>query len=372
MTNYLDAQLILYRAHLQLEQGQHESVFEILQDCVSQDDKQQQEVTYLSGWAYVLGKQWGEAERMLSPMLDAQTQELGRTIQLERERIAFFLFVLGLAANHLAFYEDASLHFSTCLNVLHVRRIHLPKVRMQARYSLGMANLLKGQPQAALQSFTETLKLCQHYQETEMPARVYHGLCEAYQAISAHEQAYEAGQTSLLLYQQHSDHQQSASLHQALGQICFHLEKYREAREHYTQALQVAQEIQDLLLLTANHALLAELCLAERRLEEARHYSQLAMAHVEQLGNPAMQSKVYVAMGKVSCEEAMHMESEAQKSLLETTVTYFKQALEGLKRIQAHQEMANLYSLLAQTLEMLGREEEALLCWRSGFKVLQE
>ena len=372
MKKHLDTQLMLYRAHLQIEQGKHESVFEILQDCVSQDEKQQREVAYLSGWAYVQGKQWDEAERMLSPMLDPQTREAGRTIQLERERIAFFLLVLGLVASHLAFYEDASLHFSTCLKILHARRIHLPMVRMQARYSLGMVSLLKGQPQVALQSFTETLKLCQHYQEKVMPARVYHGLCEAYQAIGAHDQAYEAGQTSLTLYLQHSDPQKSASLYQALGQICFRLEKYREAREHYTQALQVAQEMQDALLLTTNHALLAELCLLERRLVEARYYSQLALTHVEHLEDPVMQSKVYVAMGRVSREEAMHLEGEAQKNLLEAAVAYFKHALESLEHIQAHQEMANTYSLLAQTLEMLGREEEALLCWRSGFNVLQD
>ncbi|GHO43472.1 tetratricopeptide repeat protein [Ktedonospora formicarum] len=373
MNTHSDTQLLLYSARLQLEEGQQDSALAVLQTCHCEEERQQQECAYLSGWAYVARRQWDDAQRVLFPMLDEETQAWEQGFQLERERIAYFLLCLGSVASTLTLYEDASLHFASCLKLLHDRRIHLPGVRIKARYSLGTVSLLKGQPEVAIQNYTDALKLCQHYQNVDAPAQIYHGLCEAYQATGAYELAFEMGSTSLQLYQQRADRQKCASLHQALGRICFQLENYQDATKHYDESLQTAMSINDTALTTMNYALLAELRLAERRLGEAREYSQLALEHVEQLRSPFMQSKAYAALGKVVHEEALHAPNEESRlKLLEAATDYFQRAIEYLKQIGASREIADLYSLLAQTLELLGREEEALLCWRSGFEVLQE
>lgn len=372
MNTRLDTQMVLYRARLLLEEGQTDSALAELRGCHSEDEKQQQEIAYLSGWAYVVQRQWSDVDRVLSPLLEEEMRAWGQAIQLERERIAFCLLCLGLAARKLDLYEDASLHFTSCIKLLRDRRIHLPAVRIKARYSLGTVNLLKGQPQIAIQNYMDALKLCQHYHNDEAPPHIYYGLCEAYQAIGAYELAYDAGTTSLSLYQQRQNRQKCAMLHQALGRICFQQENYCEANDHYTSSLDAATRLHDTVLTTWNYALLAELHLAERRFHEAKRYSELALEYVEQARNPHMQSKAYAAIGKVVHEEALHAPEKEQKALLESAAMYFQYAIDHLKQIRAYREMADIYSLLAQTLETLGREEEALLCWRSGFEVLQE
>ena len=139
-----ETQTVLYRARLQLEEGQVEAALATLSTVRPVDEKTQRDVAYLVGWSYIRCKQWKEAIQALSPLLAASYEAKELETQLERERMAYYLLYLGIAAVNLANYEDASHHFAHCLKLLHDKRVHLPHVRIKARYSLATACSQRG------------------------------------------------------------------------------------------------------------------------------------------------------------------------------------------------------------------------------------
>ena len=179
MTAQSDPQMLLYRARLYLEEGRSKEALTALQALQSKDKKVQQNVSYLLGWCYVQQKRWQEAVEVLSPLL-ANVKLTGESDSLvERERVALYLLRLGEAAINLGHHEDASLHFTICLKVLHDRRVYLPTVRIKARYYLGMTCIVRGLYSAAVQHYEEALRFCRHYNNEEEKAPVYHGLFDA-------------------------------------------------------------------------------------------------------------------------------------------------------------------------------------------------
>src|SRR6266487_4536741 len=193
MTSRTNPQMLLYRARLFLEEGRSDEALSALESIHTEDEKQQQDVAYLLGWCYIQRKQWKEAVQVLTPLAQIKPEGEADTL-LERERLALYLLHLGEAAINLSHYEDASQHFTNCLKVLHDRRVHLPSVRIKARYSLGMTCIRRGLYSAAIQHYEEALRLCRHYNNDDELAHIYHGLCDAYRNIGDFARAMTVGQ----------------------------------------------------------------------------------------------------------------------------------------------------------------------------------
>jgi len=367
-----DIQMLLYRARLLLEEGRNDAALAVLQTIHTQNEKQLRDVAYLLGWCYIQRKQWDEAMQALAPLLDSHSEHEKLETPLERERLALYLLRLGQAAVKLAHYEDASLHFTICLKMLHDRRVHLPLVRIQVRYLLAMTCAMRGLCTIAIQQYAEALRLCRHYHdETELP-HIYRGLCEAYQQIGDLINASLAGQQALRLYQKAADQPMEAQIHTMLGHIRFQLGDFKEAGDHYTESLTIARSYDKPTLIMLNCAALAELRLAEGHLEEARSYCQLALETMERTDNPHMQGKTYYMIGKVSYEEAKRSEGAHRHALLEETITWYEKARKRLAETQAYADIAEVYSSCAQTLEELGRVADAIEYWRSGYEILSQ
>ncbi len=371
MTSRTNPQMLLYRARLFLEEGRSDEALSALESIHTEDEKQQQDVAYLLGWCYIQRKQWKEAVQVLTPLAQIKPEGEADTL-LERERLALYLLHLGEAAINLSHYEDASQHFTNCLKVLHDRRVHLPSVRIKARYSLGMTCIRRGLYSAAIQHYEEALRLCRHYNNDDELAHIYHGLCDAYRNIGDFARAMTVGQEALRLYQEKADRQMEARIQNHLGHICFLLSDYREASDHYTESLAIATGYNGPTMAMLNCVALAEVRLAEGRLEEARRYCQFALETMERSHNAEMRGSVYQAVGKVTHEEARQAQGAQRQKLLEEAVSWYKKASEQLGPTQVYAERAEVYGRWAQALEEMGCEQEAFDLWRSGYEVLSK
>jgi len=365
-----DPQRLLYKARLLLEEGRNEEARTTLQTIHTEDRKQQRDVSYLLGWCYIQDKQWNEAFQELSPLLEDVnlTSEADSTV--ERERLVLYLLRLGEVASNLGHYEDASFHFSACLKVLHDRRVHLPAIRIKARYSLGMTCIERGLYNAAIRHYEDALRLCRHYENEEELAHIYHGLCAAYRHVGDFSRATVAGQEALRLYGQQSKREMEARVHQLMGRISFLLGDFREASDHYTESLAIATGYNGPTMAMLNCVALADVRMAEGRLEEARRYCQFALETMQRSHNAQMSGSVYHSIGKITHAEARHSQGAQRQKLLEEAVSWYKKASEYLDLTQAYADRAEVYGGWAQALEELGCTQEAIELWRSGYAVL--
>jgi tetratricopeptide (TPR) repeat protein len=375
-----ETQKLLHRARLQLEEGQYEAALDALQGVESEDQKHQKEAAYLLGWCYIQHKRWSEAVKILEPLVQQEEQQETEALAeqerqetetlAERERQALSLLHLGIAAVNLSHYHDASRHFTLCLKVLHDRRVHLPSVRIRARYSLAMTCLMRGLFDAAIKHYEEALRVARHYnREDELPD-IYHGLSDAYCSVGDYVSAYLAAQEALQIYRLREDRPLEARMENKLGHIRLLLGDYRDASDHFTESLAIASSCNRPVIVMSNCADLADLRLAEGRLSEAKRYCQIALKTMEGVENPHMRGKVYAVIGKVVHAEANTVEGPKRRQLLEEAVQWFERAKEQLAQTQAYADMAQVYGTWAQVLEELGRTQEAIECWRAGYEVL--
>ena len=74
--------------------------------------------------------------------------------------------------------------------------------------------------------------------------------------------------------------------------------------------------------------------------------------------------------GKVAQAEAGRAEGDQRRRLLEECIAWFERAKGGLSSSQSYIEVTELYGRWAEVLEELGRYEEAITCWKSGYEAL--
>jgi tetratricopeptide (TPR) repeat protein len=367
----MDTHMPLYRARLFLEEGQYEAALKELEAVRPVDEKQRRDLDYFLGWCYVQLKQWDEALRVLSPLITQISEHSEQETLLERDRLALHLLNLGVAAVNLSHYEDASQHFALCLKVLHDRRVHLPAVRIKARYYLGMTCIMRGLYTTAVRHYEEALRLCHHYRDEEELAHIYHGLCEVYRDMGDFARADSVGHEALRLYQQRGDRPMEARMHHLLAHNYFLSGDYRAAEEHYTTSLTLSLSEDRAKLVMLNYAALADVCLAEGRLQDADYYCQLALEYMQRTSDAHMRSRTYQVIARVSHAAARRAEDEERRrQLLEETMAWLEQAKSELAQTQAYPDIAEVYESMAVALEDLGRVEEAIACWRSGYEVL--
>lgn len=364
-------QIQLYRARLLLEEGQADLALQILQR-LQYSEEQGRDVAYLLGWCHIQRKQWKEAVQALTPLVVQEDEEgAEESNPIERERLVHYLLRIGIAAVNLSRYEDAALHFTLCLKVLHDRRVHLPAVRIKARYSLAMTYLMRGLYTAAIQHYEEALRLCRYYDDEQELPHIYYGLCDSYRHTGDYVKACLAGEEALQRYEQRQDRPMEARMHNMLGHIRFLLGDFRAASDHYTSSLAISTtSCPSSTMAMLNCAALADLRMAEGRIDEARRYCKLALVNMDHSDDPHMCGNTYHVIGRVVYKEAQTADPARRLQLLNEAISWYEKAGEQLARTQAYPDMAEVYGRWAQALEDLGRGEEALMIWKRGYKML--
>lgn len=377
MAQDIGGRMPLFRARLMLEEGQADRALPVLDALQPEDEKECQEKTYLLGWCYVSARRWDDAMSVLSPLPKFVEGDGGEESRPERVRLAHCLLRLGVAAVNLAQYEDASRHFTKCLKVLQDKKIHLPIAKLKARYGLAMTYLMRGQYAAAIQHYELALGLCLYLDDDEELGNIYYGICDAYRRSGDLIKAQLACVKALELYERAAprtieSQAMEGAAHNMLGLIYTTLGDYRTASDHYTEALSIAINYNGTKMVMVNCTALARVRLAEGRLEEARRYCRRALETSERLQNSELYlcGLTYLICGKVAQAEAQRDGGERRQRLLEEAVTWFEKATEKLSPTQAYSEVTELYGLWAEALEDLGRYEEAISCWKSGYEAL--
>jgi tetratricopeptide (TPR) repeat protein len=343
----------------------------MLETIHPENEKLHNDVAYLLGWCYIQLKQWEDAFRVLSPLLEAAHYNDGEQgVLVDRERLALHLLYLGQVAIYLAHFEEASQHLTLCLKVLHDRRVHLPGVRIKVRYYLALTCCCRELTSACVEHYEEALHLARHYGRQEIVPDILYQLCEAYRRNKDYMKAYTTAQEALSLYRTGMDRQMEAHVHQQLGHACRLSGNYTGAINHFTDSLALAVDCQQSTLVMSNYTALAEVHLVQGQLGEAKRSCQHALQHLERSDDLHMHGVTYQLMGKVMYTEARQAEGTLRVGLLEDASLYFEKALTALRVTQAYADIAEVYTNWAVVLEDLGRLHEAIECWRWAYEVL--
>ncbi len=367
-----DTERLIYRAHLLMEDGRDELALAALKEIQSDDPEQQREIVYLSAWCHTRIGNWKEALSLLSPLYtpDSVEDNWSDANHNERERRAFYLLCLGNAAVNLSRYEEASHHYTQCLKVLSERRVNLPKVRIKARYSLGMTCIMNGFYAVAIQHYQEALRLCKDDPDHEDLPDMYYGLCDAHRLLGNSDRAYTYGTMALSMYEKRGMRSKEGRIHNILGRVCFQMRNYHAATDHYMEALSIATIDNDQAMKMVNFTALADLRLAENRLDEAWRYCLQAQEVALGLNDHYLYGMMYIVCGKVAQAKGEQAGGKQRQELFEEATARFEKAKAHLSQTEARTTLAEVYGRLAQILEKSGHHQEAISYWKTAYKSL--
>lgn len=157
-------------------------------------------------------------------------------------------------------------------------------------------------------------------------------------------------------------------MHNQLGYIYMLLGEFHEASEHFTDALAIATASDQPKMIMLNCSALAQLRVAEGRLQDAMDYCELALESMNRSRDDQLTGIAYLTMGKVMQAVADSSQGEQKHMRLKEALQYFEQACSILSDTQAYEQISEAYGKRAEVLEMMGRAQEAVDCWRSAVK----
>lgn len=362
---------VLRRVRLMVEEGQEEGVLEQLEGLVVEDARAREEVVYTRAWFYARKWMWKELFEQLSLLVEAQAieKDWDDSSHSERERRAFYLLWLGTAAVNLSRYEDASRYFTQCLEILRLRRVHLPKLRVKALVGQAMTCIPAGLYAVAIEQYGEALKVCAKERLQEELKRecadIHYGLAEAYRQVGDFAQARTHGRMALQMYEELADRYLVCRMYNVLGRVAFQLGEHEGAVELYMESLSLAVLEGKGGMQMLNFLAVADVRLAEGRLEEARRFCDHALesgAHVQE--DDHLCGLLYMMCGKVAFARAMKEKEEERWRGLQEARRMYERAEERLARTQATVLRAELFGRRAEVYEALNEPEEALACWK--------
>src|SRR5260370_9712662 len=374
-----DIERTLHRPRPLTEEGQEDDVLAQLDTIQTDDPQMQQKITYTRAWFYTQKRQWKQAFQYLSPLYDPRSIEDNweDTTHTERERRAFYLLWLGNVAVNLSRYEDASRHFTQCLEILEMRRVHLPKVRIKALSGQAMTCITSGLYVVAIQHYLEALNVCAKeklQQELKRDiADIHYGLADAYRLTGDFARARIHGPKALQTYEDLPDRYFISRVYNLLGRIAFQLGENQVAAEHYMESLALATLADQVGVgvKMMNFVAMADIRLAEKRLDEAQRYCDRALELATSMQDDHyLCGMVYLVCGKVAFAKAKQAQGEEVYNLLQEAQHVYKKAEEHLMQTQATTHLSELYSRCAEVYEALNKPQEALAYWKSAFDVV--
>ncbi len=360
---------LLHRAHLFITEGQIEEALATLGQIQPEDISQKREVAYLQAWCCTIDRRWDEAAQFLldpdvTPQSEGDIQAFGQT---ERRRRASYLLLLGNIASNLGRYEEATRHYNQCIRFLDERRMNIVGVRIKARLGLGTAYTQTGFYNVALNHYEDALRLCgDDPVHLDLPDIEY-GLADAHRHLGNFEQALENGQKALKIYAARGDKAFEGRIRNLLGRIYYQMREFQIASNYFTEAFTLAVSAQRPGVIVANLTALADVRLEEGMLDEARRYCQHALEYADRVERKHILAMLYIVYGKVVEAQAGEAEGYEASKLIEEAVTWYQKAETTLLPLQARIELSQVYGRLAHILEMSGKQDRAIVYWKSAY-----
>lgn len=368
----------LKRIRLKFEEGQEEEALALLDALSADEPKEQQDILFTRAWYHTRKEHWEQAVALLAPLYDtehieADWQDASLT---ERERRATYLLWFGNTAVNFSYYEDAAYYYTRCLKILDLRRVHLPKICIQALLGYAMTCIPLGLYASAIQQYQEALRTSNKEKISEYLPHIYHGLADAYRCAGNFDKAYDNGKTALLMYREKTDRYYECRMLSLIGRIAFLMGDHRAAADHYMESLTIAtiDNLPGMKLIS--FVSMAELLLSEERLEEAKRFSNHGLEVSDQVKDDHhLQGMMYLVCGKIAqAEAALQQSQQGQQAryLYEEAQSYYKQAKAQLDLTQARTTLSELYGRMAEVCEALQEPEEALHYWKRAFSAANQ
>jgi tetratricopeptide (TPR) repeat protein len=359
----------LKRIRLKIEEGQEEEALATL-DALGTASSQQEEldIVFTRAWYFAHKEQWSEVIALLAPHCNAdEIEENWHAASLkERERRAIYLLWLGNAAVNHSYYDDAAHYFARCLRILEMRRVHLPRVQIQALLGYAMTCIPLGLQSLAVQYYEKALQLCAKEKLFDNLPDIYYGLADAYRQVGKFGDAYRYGKMALEIYRERGNRPLECRMLNLLGRVALQTGDYRAAADYYMDSLAIATADQYTSMQLINFVAIADLRLDEGRLEDATRYcddaEEICFAIKDDHHVCGM---MYMIHGKVLQREAEQCQQGGQ-SLLKKALTYFERAREHFIRTQALTHLKEIHGRIAGVYEALGQPGEALIHWKSA------
>jgi tetratricopeptide (TPR) repeat protein len=361
------------RVHLFIGEGQIDEALAALEQIQPTDLKEKQEIAYLRAWCYTERNCWDEAAQFLldagiseESMSDIQAQG-----QTERRRRAYYQLMMGNIAANLGHHEEGMRHYRRCIKFLDERRMNIPDLRIRALLYMGSLSTIGGFYDMALIHYEDALRLCGDRKEHPSLPDIYYGLCDLYRHKGNFPRALECGQEALRLYTERNDTPMVGRMRNLLGRVCFQMRDFSTASMYYTEALALATLNGSVIMALNNFTALADLRREEGELEEAWRYCNMALDYSVKLppGTGHFSGMMYIVCGKVKQDQAAVTTGQQARELLEQAISFYEQAVRALESTDARVALSEAHERLAQTLEIAGRQDQAMAHWRSAFKV---
>src|ERR1700686_385662 len=366
----------LRRIRLMTEEGQEENVLEQLDALLIENPQMQQEIIFTRAWYHTQKRQWDEAFLHLASLYNPQSiqNDWEDATHTERERRAFYLVWLGTIAVNLSRYDDASRLFTKCLEILEMRRVHLPKLRIKALRGQAMICIASGLNAVAIQHYQEALKVCAKEKlQLELKrdfADIHYGLADAYRQTGDFGRARTYGRQALQMYEDLPDRYFVCRIYNLLGRIAFQLGEHQVAAEHIMESLSLAVLEDKVGMKLINFVAMADVRLAENRPDEAQRYCDHALETAEHIQDDHhLCGMMYLVCGKVAFARAKETQGEEARYFFLEAQAIFEKAEKQLAQTQAAAHLSELYGRRAEVYEAMNQPQKALTYWKSALEV---
>lgn len=361
----------LKRIRLKIEEGQEQEALEALEALSSEtSSKEERDIIFTRAWYFAHHEQWDKVVELLTPFYNPEEIEANwhAASLKERERRAIYLLWLGNAAVNFSYYEDAARYFSQCLKVLDMRRVHLPRVQIQALLGFAMTCIPLGLFPSAVENYEKALQVSAKEKLTDDLPHIYYGLADAHRLAGHFGEAYHYGKMALKIYQEKGNHYHECRMLNLLGRIAYHLGDFRASADYYLESLSIATVESHVGMQLINFVAIGDLRLEENRFEEARAYCKRARDICKAIEDDHhICGIMYMISGKVEQREASLHEGQQACALLKEALTYYEKARNLFKKTQAQAYLHEINGRIAEVYEAMNRPEDALVYWKDAF-----
>lgn len=246
---------------------------------------------WLAAILYVETNHWDEAERTLLTL---------SRCPLHPRLMVRVLNELGIAADYLGRFNQASEHYTAALKLL----VQLNEPIYQAKvlknraiayirsYELGQAGAEV--LELALNNVQAALPIFQLHQERHHERHAWNELGTVYKAMHQWSQALTAYQTAQTISEELSDWHSLAVVLKNIGEIHLQFQEFDEAREFFLRAIQLFKQEDELYEKADALSALGDLYIQQNYLQEAKQTFDQAMELIESLRQRLKSSEVRI------------------------------------------------------------------------------
>jgi len=343
-------ELMFLEAEVSLQQGEALQAGEQLQQIATKNLKrrQQAQLQYLLGWAYLQMAQFEESKNaLLEAARFAKDPGVFSSMNLQ------ILNMLGsmFAATHN--YTEALGSYQRCLDLLASDQQRNPFFMIQVYTNMGECYMRLNQLEQAVKMFQQAAGLTGELASTKQLRSKYASICHYHTNVGEYELAALNGEKCLHLYEQEARLRGRGELYYRICRAVM-VRDQEQARAFLEAALRQESEGWDSLSVASITLNLAAWYLAHDRATEAKEYAQKAYEGAQPFEETIIAAETSLLLGQIAYTESRDEEGGAR----------FADGLAMLERLGLREELAEWLVRYAQLLEDGGRTEEALRYWK--------